>query len=85
MADFLAHGLVDAAFFVPDLAYVFFLTLAVVQALRTLDKQVVLSFANGQVGCMMAQTGLILVGQGAPVEGWHKHLAVSCTHGGESM
>jgi len=37
MADFLAHGLVDAAFFVPDLAYVFFLTLAVVQALRTLD------------------------------------------------
>jgi O-antigen ligase len=37
MADCLAHGLVDAAFFVPDLAYVFFLTLAVVQALRTLD------------------------------------------------
>lgn len=37
MADFLAHGLVDAAFFVPDLAYVFFLTLAVVQALRSLE------------------------------------------------
>ncbi len=37
MADFLAHGLVDAAFFVPDLAYVFFLTLALIQALHTPD------------------------------------------------
>ncbi len=35
MADFLAHGLVDASYFVIDLAYVFFITLAVVQALRT--------------------------------------------------
>jgi hypothetical protein len=33
MADFLAHGLVDASYFVIDLAYVFFITLAVVQAL----------------------------------------------------
>jgi O-antigen ligase len=33
MADFLAHGLVDASYFVVDLAYVFFLSLAVVQAL----------------------------------------------------
>jgi O-antigen ligase len=37
MADFLAHGLVDAAFFVPDLAYVFFLTLALIQALHIPD------------------------------------------------
>ena len=35
MADFLAHGMVDASYFVIDLAYVFFITLAVVQALRT--------------------------------------------------
>jgi O-antigen ligase len=34
MADFLAHGLVDASYFVVDLAYVFFITLAVVQALQ---------------------------------------------------
>jgi len=34
MTDFLAHGLVDAAYFVPDLAYVFFITLAMVQTLR---------------------------------------------------
>jgi len=39
MADFLAHGLVDAAFFVPDLAYVFFLTLAVTQALQALENR----------------------------------------------
>jgi O-antigen ligase len=31
MADFLAHGLVDAAYFVSDLAFVFFMTLAIVQ------------------------------------------------------
>lgn len=31
MVDFLAHGLVDASYFVVDLAYAFFLTLAVVQ------------------------------------------------------
>ena len=35
MADFVAHGMVDASYFVIDLAYVFFITLAVVQALRT--------------------------------------------------
>jgi O-antigen ligase len=34
MADFLAHGLVDASYFVVDLAYVFFITLAAVQALQ---------------------------------------------------
>jgi O-Antigen ligase/Beta-galactosidase len=34
MADFLAHGLVDASFFVVDLAFVFFITLAAVQALH---------------------------------------------------
>ncbi len=33
MVDFLAHGLVDAAYFVVDLAFVFMLTLALVQAL----------------------------------------------------
>ena len=33
MIDFLAHGLVDASFFVIDLAYVFMLTLALVQRL----------------------------------------------------
>ncbi len=33
MADFIAHGLVDASYFVIDLAYVFFITLAVIQAL----------------------------------------------------
>ncbi|MBN1888518.1 MAG: O-antigen ligase family protein [Thermoflexales bacterium] len=33
MVDFLAHGLVDASFFVVDLAYVFFVTLALVQVL----------------------------------------------------
>jgi len=37
MADFLAHGLVDASYFVVDLAYVFFITLAAVQALRALQ------------------------------------------------
>ena len=31
MADFLAHGLVDASYFVVDLSYVFFLTLAAIQ------------------------------------------------------
>jgi O-antigen ligase len=31
MVDFLAHGLVDASYFVIDLAFVFFLALAVVQ------------------------------------------------------
>lgn len=35
MTAFLAHGLVDASFFVVDLAYVFFVTLAVVQCLYT--------------------------------------------------
>jgi O-antigen ligase len=35
MADFLAHGMVDASYFVIDLAYVFFITLAVVQALQS--------------------------------------------------
>lgn len=30
MVDFLAHGLIDAAYFLPDLAYVFMLSLAVV-------------------------------------------------------
>jgi O-antigen ligase len=34
MADFLAHGLVDASYFVVDLSYVFFLTLAAIQWLR---------------------------------------------------
>jgi O-antigen ligase len=34
MADFLAHGLVDASYFVVDLAYVFFITLAAAQALQ---------------------------------------------------
>jgi len=34
MADFLAHGMVDASYFVIDLAYLFFITLAVVQALQ---------------------------------------------------
>jgi O-antigen ligase len=34
MADFLAHGLVDASYFVVDLAYVFFITLAFIQALQ---------------------------------------------------
>jgi O-antigen ligase len=33
MVDFLAHGLVDASFFVVDLAYVFFVTLALAQVL----------------------------------------------------
>ena len=32
MVDFLTHGLVDAAYFVVDLAFVFMLTLALVQA-----------------------------------------------------
>ena len=31
MVDFLAHGLVDAAYFVVDLAFVFMLTLALIQ------------------------------------------------------
>ena len=35
MADFLAHGLVDASYFVVDLAFVFFITLAAVQTLYT--------------------------------------------------
>ena len=39
MADFLAHGLVDASYFVIDLAYVFFMTLAIVQALVTLGAE----------------------------------------------
>jgi hypothetical protein len=34
MIDFLAHGLVDASYFVVDLAYVFMLTLALAQKLR---------------------------------------------------
>jgi O-antigen ligase len=33
MADFMMHGLVDASFFVVDLAYIFFVTLALVQCL----------------------------------------------------
>lgn len=35
MVDFLAHGLVDASYFVVDLAFVFFITLALVQTLDT--------------------------------------------------
>ena len=31
MVDFLAHGMIDAAYFLPDLAFVFMLTLALVQ------------------------------------------------------
>jgi hypothetical protein len=31
MIDFLAHGLVDAAYFVVDLSFVFMLTLALIQ------------------------------------------------------
>ena len=31
MIDFLAHGMIDAAYFLPDLAFVFMLTLALVQ------------------------------------------------------
>ncbi len=34
MVDFLAHGLVDAAYFVVDLAFVFMLTLALIQRMR---------------------------------------------------
>ena len=34
MIDFLAHGLVDASYFVVDLAFVFMLTLALVQQIR---------------------------------------------------
>ncbi len=34
MVDFLAHGLVDASFFVVDLAFVFMLTLALVEKMR---------------------------------------------------
>ncbi|HKZ82436.1 MAG TPA: O-antigen ligase family protein [Anaerolineae bacterium] len=34
MVDFLAHGLVDAAYFVVDLAFVFMLTLAIAQRMR---------------------------------------------------
>ncbi len=34
MADFLTHGLVDAAYFVVDLAYVFMLTLALIQRMK---------------------------------------------------
>ena len=34
MVDFLAHGLVDAAYFVVDLAFVFMLTLALAQRMR---------------------------------------------------
>ncbi len=34
MVDFLAHGLVDAAYFVVDLAFVFMLTLAVIQRMK---------------------------------------------------
>jgi O-antigen ligase len=34
MADFLAHGLVDASYFVADLSYVFFITLAAVQVMQ---------------------------------------------------
>jgi len=34
MVDFLAHGMVDAAYFVVDLAFVFMLTLALVQKMR---------------------------------------------------
>ena len=33
MVDFLAHGLVDASYFVVDLAFVFMLTLALAQTL----------------------------------------------------
>jgi O-antigen ligase len=33
MVDFLAHGMVDAAYFVVDLAFVFFVTLALMQTL----------------------------------------------------
>ena len=35
MVDFLTHGLVDAAYFVVDLAFVFMLTLALVQIEET--------------------------------------------------
>jgi len=31
MIDFLAHGLIDASYFVVDLAFVFMLTLALIQ------------------------------------------------------
>ncbi|MGH2594184.1 MAG: O-antigen ligase family protein, partial [Anaerolineae bacterium] len=34
MVDFLAHGLVDAAYFVVDLAFVFMLTLALIQRIK---------------------------------------------------
>ena len=37
MVDFLAHGLVDAAYFVVDLAFVFMLTLALVQKMKAED------------------------------------------------
>ncbi len=37
MADFLAHGLVDASYFVVDLSYVFMMTLALVQILSRGD------------------------------------------------
>ena len=35
MVDFLAHGLIDAAYFYVDLAYVFMLTLALAQVFQT--------------------------------------------------
>jgi len=35
MIDFLAHGLVDASYFVVDLAFVFMLTLALVERMKT--------------------------------------------------
>jgi len=47
MIDFLAHGLVDAAYFVVDLAFVFMLTLASIQGLN--DEVETVSFVQGRV------------------------------------
>jgi len=38
MVDFLAHGLIDASYFVVDLAFVFMLTLALIQKVDQVDE-----------------------------------------------
>ena len=43
MIDFLAHGLIDASYFVVDLAFVFMLTLALVQKVNQVVTELVTS------------------------------------------
>jgi hypothetical protein len=54
MADMLAHGLVDHAFFLVDLAYVFFLALGLVHHLALLSPSLVTAVVNAPQGALAA-------------------------------